>query len=67
MYLYEKNIHKDFIKFIDCYQYNYGQSSINVESKITGEIIGKRKTVINIQENGYMQKYNDRWRICDGI
>lgn len=47
--MYEKTICEDFIKFIDCHQNNYGQSSVNIEPKMTGEIIGK--TLINILEN----------------
>jgi len=38
--VYDQTINEDFIKFIDCHQNNYGQSSVNTEPKMTGEIIG---------------------------
>lgn len=51
-YVHDKTLDEDFIKFIDCHRNNYltyGQSGINTEPKMTGEIIGKN--VVNILDN----------------
>lgn len=48
--MYDKTIHEDLIRFIDCHKNNYDKSSVNTEPKITGEII-IGKTVMHTSEN----------------